>query len=1139
MKKLTFTFFCGILACQFATSQDSKIDSLQQVLKASVSDTAKIIALNNLSWEYLNSRSNMPEAKIYIDSIFALSKEKNFLRGIALANYQYGTLERQKGNYEKALAHFDLYIDYAKQQGNRKRIADGSYQKALVYDNRGDFDKSSEIYYDILKIYQELGDTYSVALVQNALGDQLKENNKLSDAIENYTKALETFAAMDKKRDMAHAYYNLGEAYTQKEVYDQALDFYNKALEIDLQIGDLWGIAYDYESIGEVHQLNKNHEEALSVHLEALKIREQLGQKMGLTESHYHVGDDYLELKNYQKAKYHLETAVSIAENIDAKVVVEKAYKSLSDLYTATGDHKSASLIKDKYITVKDSLLNETKLKQIEELQIKFDTEKKQDDIVALQKDAEIKDLSLERQRAIRNLIIGLSAATLLLAYVLFNRYRRKQKEKETAEKKQRQIDEERQKTLIEKQRVEELQKIDRLKDEFLANTSHELRTPLNGIIGLSESLKDGAAGPLTSKAIENLDMIANSGKRLSHLVNDILDFSKLKNQDLTLILSPVDMHSVVNIILKLSEPLVKDKKLKLINSIPNTVSLVEADENRVQQILHNLIGNAIKFTEKGQIEITAEEKGNTITFSISDSGIGIPLEKLEDIFKSFEQKDGSTQREFGGTGLGLSVTKQLVELHGGSMNVVSEVGKGSTFSFTLSKSKIKRKDIYPATEPEPVLEKLSILQSDEEQKPTASLEGLTDVQILIVDDEPVNRQVLNNHLTNAGYGVTETGSGPEALSLFENGRVFDIVLLDVMMPGMSGYEVCELLRKQFMVSELPIILLTARNRVSDLVAGFNVGANDYLTKPFSKNELLSRIKTHLNLNGIHKAANKFVPTEFIKSVGREDITDVVLGDNVEKNVTVLFTDIRQYTTLAEHMTPKENFKFVNAYVGKMGPVISNNKGFVNQYLGDGIMALFPHEAEHALQASIDMQKTVQQYNVKRKEEGHEPISVGMGLHTGQLIMGIIGDNERNDTAIIADTVNTASRMEGVTKHYGANIIISEESFKTIENQDDYHFRYLGKVQVKGKDNITRIYECFDGDEDEVVALKIKSIKDFEKGLEHFFNNEFPKASGAFDKVLTANPKDKVAKYFVTKSAEYTISGVPKDWEIVNTMSEK
>ena len=172
------------------------------------------------------------------------------------------------------------------------------------------------------------------------------------------------------------------------------------------------------------------------------------------------------------------------------------------------------------------------------------------------------------------------------------------------------------------------------------------------------------------------------------------------------------------------------------------------------------------------------------------------------------------------------------------------------------------------------------------------------------MDDEPINRRVLENHLTVAGYGVHEVGSGKEALELIGQGHKFDLILLDIMMPNMSGYEVCQTIRKNYLTSELPIVLLTAKNRVSDLVTGFNVGANDYLTKPFSKNELLSRIKTHLSLYGIHKATSKFVPYEFLRSVGREAITDVVLGDHIEKEITVLFTDIRDYTGLAESMTP-------------------------------------------------------------------------------------------------------------------------------------------------------------------------------------------------------------------------------------------
>lgn len=1141
MKYLLSILLWSALACNFLNAQNSRIDSLKRIVKAAGSDSDKIHALKNVSWAYLNSSSNMPLAKIYIDSVYHLSKSSSDKGGLAIANYQYGVLERQKGNYNPALDYFDKYIKHSEKTSNKKEIANGLYQKAIVLDDQGEYEKATQIYYDILKIYEELNDPFSIATILNGLGEQFKKTNKLDLAMDHYERALKIFIDLDKKADIANVYYNIGGTHQKRKNYSEALNYLNKALLLDQELESQWGTAYDYEAIGEIYGLQENYGEALKVHLKALEIREKLQQKRELAESHTHVGTDYLKLKEYSKSKLHLEKAVQLAEEIGAKKAAQDAYEKMSMVYAAIGDYKNAFLFKDRFVSVKDSLFNETKSKQLQELQVKFDSEKKQDAITALQKDAEIKNLLLEQQKTIRNVIIGLSIVAILFSYILFNRYRRKQKEKGEAEEKQRLIDKERQKTQIEKQRVDELEKIDRLKDEFLANTSHELRTPLSGIIGLSESLKDGAAGKMSLKAIENLDMISNSGKRLSHLVNDILDFSKLKNQDLVLASRPVDVQAMADVVLKLSKPLLQSKNVKLINAISKDVVLVEADENRLQQILHNLVGNAIKFTEKGQIEINAEEKDNMLSISISDTGIGIPKDKFQNIFKSFEQADGSTQREYGGTGLGLSVSKQLVELHGGTINVDSEVGKGSTFMFTLPISGKKRNDV--ALQSDLAEDRIPQVKTDiEEDNVVLEVKDQKKVgtaKVLIVDDEPINRRVLENHLAVGGYDTVGAKNGREALEILQNGEEFNIVLLDVMMPGMSGYEVCEQIRKKYLSSELPIVLLTAKNRVRDLVAGFNVGANDYLTKPFSKNELLARLKAHLDMNGIHKATSKFVPTEFIKSVGRETITDVALGDHVEKDVTVLFTDIRGYTTLSEGMTPKQNFKFVNAYVGKMGPEIQKNKGFVNQYLGDGIMSLFPHEAEHALQASIDMQKTIQAYNVKRKKEGYVPISVGMGLHTGPLVMGIIGDVERNDTAIIADTVNTASRMEGVTKHYGANIIISEDSLETIENKVGYHFRYLGKVQVKGKDTIIGIYECFDGDEAKVVALKIKTLDDFEKGLEYFFSNQFPKASAAFDKVLTENPEDKVAKYFVTKSAEYTISGVPKDWEIVNTMKEK
>jgi two-component system sensor histidine kinase ChiS len=228
------------------------------------------------------------------------------------------------------------------------------------------------------------------------------------------------------------------------------------------------------------------------------------------------------------------------------------------------------------------------------------------------------------------------------------------------------------------------LQELDKLKDEFLANTSHELRTPLNGIIGLSESLLDGAAGPVPESMRKYLEMIAYSGKRLANLVNDILDFSKLKNHTLQLHRRPVDVHECVQILLKMTEPLVGTKELELINAVPESLPPVLADEGRLQQILYNLVGNAVKFTDQGSVTVSAKHEHDRVVIDVVDTGIGIPPEQATKIFESFEQVDGTDNRKYGGTGLGLAITKRLVELHGGAISVCSTPGVGSRFRVKL-----------------------------------------------------------------------------------------------------------------------------------------------------------------------------------------------------------------------------------------------------------------------------------------------------------------------------------------------------------------------------------------------------------------------------------------------------------------------
>ena len=283
----------------------------------------------------------------------------------------------------------------------------------------------------------------------------------------------------------------------------------------------------------------------------------------------------------------------------------------------------------------------------------------------------------------------------------------------------------------------------------------------------------------------------------------------------------------------------------------------------------------------------------------------------------------------------------------------------------------------------------------------------------------------------------------------------------------------------------------------------------------------------------LNKAYERFVPSEFLALLDKQSIIDVQLGDQIEKEITILFADIRNFTTMSEKMTPQENFDFINAYLSRMEPIISSQHGFIDKYIGDGIMALFPINTDDALQAAINMLKNLARYNLILGRSDLPTIDIGIGINTGLLMLGTVGGQNRMDGTVISDAVNLASRVEQLTKIYGTALLITEHTFVKLADPHKYHIRVIDAVKVKGKSEEVTIYEVFDADAPEIIALKKKTLTNFKGGFVLYHCDEFNDAKPFFEKVLQINPNDKVAQFFLAQCQKTLSMTIPETPEIL------
>ncbi|HOV14099.1 MAG TPA: adenylate/guanylate cyclase domain-containing protein [Spirochaetota bacterium] len=400
---------------------------------------------------------------------------------------------------------------------------------------------------------------------------------------------------------------------------------------------------------------------------------------------------------------------------------------------------------------------------------------------------------------------------------------------------------------------------------------------------------------------------------------------------------------------------------------------------------------------------------------------------------------------------------------------------------------------------------------------------------LLCIDDE---QSVLNSLIIqlreNLGdqYLYEAAMSADEALEVIDdlkndNNEIL-VIISDYIMPGMKGDELLIKINSKY--PDIIKIMLTGQATIEGVVNAINnAKIYRYIGKPWEKNDLVmtiqEAIKSYKQTNYIKKLLNtynKFVPKEFLAQLNKKDIIDIKLGDQIEKEMTVMFSDIRDFTSLSEKMSPEDNFNFINSYLKKMVPIIRKNNGFIDKFIGDAIMALFT-DVEGAINASIEMQIELNNYNCRRIDKGYKPINVGIGMNTGSVMLGTIGEDERMETTVISDTVNQAARMESLTKVYEAKILLSIETLNSIIKSKKYSYRLIDIINLKGKSAPSFVIELLDCFSDEEKNLKIKTKDQFEKAIWLFREEKIKESYEILNEISQINKNDVAVNIYLKK----------------------
>jgi adenylate cyclase len=655
---------------------------------------------------------------------------------------------------------------------------------------------------------------------------------------------------------------------------------------------------------------------------------------------------------------------------------------------------------------------------------------------------------------------------------------------------------------------------MDRIKTRFFANISHEFRTPLTLIIGPLEDCLAGSAKPPLSQ----LEMMLRNCRRLLRLINQLLDIAKLEADGMKLAIKHGNLTPFLDGIVRSFTPSAERSGIDLQAGADDGDVKFCFDAEKLEQVFSNLLSNALKFTPRGgkvhvRSAVVANPPGEeSVKITVKDTGHGIPKQELPYIFDRFRQVDGSSTRAHDGTGIGLALVKDLVALHGGRIDVVSEPGFGTEFTVTLpyrlgtpAGAERETDDEEMATELETLsdnlkseiagLEQHYLIQHSDDAVPSTQqcVEAQADKgTILVIDDNPDIRSYLVDCLTPR-YAVIQAKDGVDGLRLAQDTRP-DLILCDIMMPRIDGYDVCRALKADQRLDHIPLVFLTAKASSAMKVEGLKTGADDYIAKPFNARELLARVgnlitmrrqerelktlnecleeKVKQQLETILKGKRltRYFSRKLLDRILANDETPALTSER--RKITVFFSDLCNFTDLVDSAQPEEVGRILNEYLSEMTLLIAREGATLVQVIGDGIMVFFgapdrmdsQDQASNAMKMALAMQRRMRQLSRKWLNEGLEQnVAVRMGIHQDYLTVGNFGCEEFMEYTAVGKGITLASRLESTCTP--GNIKVSYPIYTLTKE----HFPYddLREEQFKGMARPLQVCEL---NPDRVVA---------------------------------------------------------------------